>query len=432
MIGDPHMVEVWLPYGKTETCLAISAENLLGTIEPQPRPAVTDPESELKFALENPLGSPRLREIVKSGSRIAVAVDITTNAALNQLMLSKILKELKDGAISESNITIIFSNWSQRPPDKPLTPLGEGALSGLLSITHDPDSAELMEVGVTSYKTRVMLSRAFAEADFKVLIGEAGFDPYAGYSGGRMGVLTLGGSKTIQHNQSLITDPHCRVGNLEKNPVHLDMVEAATLAKVDFILNIVTDGAGGIVKAFAGGLEPAFLESVKFLNETFGVTVDKKADIVAVSPEGHPYDDDFYHALRSLDRTLDIVRDGGVVVLVAECAQGHGNSGLYKWMSQLRSFEDAREAVKKNFTPEFHAAYLLLRAQQKARIVALTAMPEHMTTGIFKLRGAKCTDDALETAFRLAGRKAKIWVIPRGHTTLPIFRATEQPRTIPE
>ncbi len=426
------MVEVWLPYGNTEICLAISAENLLGVIEPQPKPAVSDPEGELKSALENPIESPRLREIVNSGRRVAVAVDTTTGATLNQLMLSNILKELKGGGISDSEITIIFSPSSQRPPDKPQDPLGEDALGGLLTITHDPGSVELMEVGATSYKTRVILNRAFAEADFKVLIGDIGFHPYAGYSGGRMGVLALGGSKTIQHNRSLITDSHCRVGNLEKNPIHLDMVEAATLAKVGFILNVVTDEAGGLVKAFAGGLEPAFLEGVKFLNETFGITADKKADIVTVSAGGHPYDDDFYSALGSLERVLDIVRDGGVVVLAAECAQGHGNIGLYKWMSQLRSFEEARETVKKSFTPELYTAYLLLKAQQKVRIIALSALPEHMATGTFKLRGAKCADDALETAFRLAGRKAKIWVVPRRQITLPILRVAESPRTAPE
>ncbi len=118
--------------------------------------------------------------------------------------------------------------------------------------------------------------------------------------------------------------------------------------------------------------------------------------------------------------------------MAAECAQGRGNIGLYKWMSQLRSFEEAREAVKKSFTPELYTAYLLLKAQQKVRIIALSALPEHMATGTFKLRGAKCADEALETAFRLAGRKAKIWVVPRGQITLPILRVAEPPRTAPE
>ena len=43
-------------------------------------------------------------------------------------------------------------------------------------------------------------------------------------------------------------------GNLEDNPVHVDMTEAARLAKVDFILNVVENKKGEVVKAFAGDL----------------------------------------------------------------------------------------------------------------------------------------------------------------------------------
>ncbi|MEM3737157.1 MAG: nickel-dependent lactate racemase [Candidatus Bathyarchaeia archaeon] len=424
------MVEVWLPYGKTEICLTISAENFLGTIEPQLKPAAPDPEAEIKYALENPKGSPRLREIVRSGGKVAVVVDSTTNMHLSQLMLSKVIDELKSGGISESAITIIFGQRSQPSPDRSSS-LEVGDLGGLVKLAHDPNTAELVEVGVTSYKTRVVLNRAFAEADFKVLIGEIGLDPYAGYSGGRAGVLAVSGFKTIQHNRSLITDPNCKVGNLEKNPVHLDMVEAAKLAGVNFILNAVTDDAGKIVKAFAGGLEPAFLEGAKFLAETLGATVDSKSDIVVISPGGYPYDDSFYNAINSLENVLAIVRDGGVVVLAAECSNGHGNVSFYRWMTQFRSFEDAREAVRKSFTPELCAAYLLLRTLQKVRVVALSAMPEFMTTGVFKLKSVRCTDEALETAFRLAGRKAKVWVVPRGQFTLPRLRSAEPSQIAP-
>ena len=75
---------------------------------------------------------------------------------------------------------------------------------------------------------------------------------------------------------------------LTDNPVHQDMNEAAKLAKVDFIVNVVENKKGEIVKAFAGDLEQAFLEAVKLVDEMFRVTVERRADILVVSAGGYP------------------------------------------------------------------------------------------------------------------------------------------------
>jgi nickel-dependent lactate racemase len=42
----------------------------------------------------------------------------------------------------------------------------------------------------------------------------------------------------------------------------------------------------------------------------------------------------------------------------------------------------------------------------------------------FKLRTATALNDALRDAFELAGKKAKVYVMPHGSTTLPEYKAT--------
>ena len=69
------MVDVWLPYGKTEVCARIPAQNFLGTIEPKEKPGVPDPIAEIKRALEEPIGTRRISEIAKAGDKAAIVVD---------------------------------------------------------------------------------------------------------------------------------------------------------------------------------------------------------------------------------------------------------------------------------------------------------------------------------------------------------------------
>ena len=110
----------------------------------------------------------------------------------------------------------------------------------------------------------MFVNRIFAEADVKVLLGDVGFHYYAGYSGGRKSFLpAVCGEETIKHNHSMLLHSNARSGNLADNPVHQDMTEAARLAKVDFILNVVTNKKGEIVKVFASNLEEAYAEACK-------------------------------------------------------------------------------------------------------------------------------------------------------------------------
>ena len=45
------MVDVWLPYGKSDVCIRIPARNLLGSIEPKQVPSVADVKAEIERAL---------------------------------------------------------------------------------------------------------------------------------------------------------------------------------------------------------------------------------------------------------------------------------------------------------------------------------------------------------------------------------------------
>ena len=423
------MVDVWLPYGKTEVCLRVPARNFLGSIEPREKPGVPDAKAEIEKALKEPVSSKRLVEIVKPESKVAIVVDDATRPAPSHLMVPPLLDELNSAGVKDENVTVIFGCGTHKAVthEEAVRLLGENILKRVKVISHDCRAPDLVYAGTTSkHGTKVYLNRIFAEADVKILTGDVDFHYYAGYGGGRKSVLpAVSGEETIKANHAMLLHQNAKTGVLDGNPVHEDMTEAAKMAKVDFILNVVTNSKGEIVKAFAGDLEQAFYEGVKVADEMYRIPVDRRADIVVVSPGGYPADVNLFQAYKGVDSALEVVKRGGVIILAAECPEGHGNHVFYDWMVKYKDLKTVEREIKRNFVLGGHKAYYLLKALQKAQIILVSAMPDYYAANIFKLKTARTVNEALNEAFKIVGENAKVWAMPYGNYTLPEVKASD-------
>jgi len=426
------MVDVWLPYGKTEICLRVPARNFLGTIEAKAVPGAPDQKAEVERALKEPIGTKRLSEIATSTSRVAIVVDDATRKAPSERMLLPVLAELNSAGVKDENITVIFGCGTHRAvkPDEAVELIGEEAYKRVKAISHCCTDKDLTYIGTTkTYGNKIMVNRVFAEADVRILLGDINYHYYAGYGGGRKSVLpAVSGAQSIQHNHAMLTNVNARTGNLENNPVHIDMTEAARLAKVDFIVNVVENSKGEIVKAFAGDLEAAFMEGVKLVDEMYRVNVDRRADIVVVSAGGYPADINLYQAYKGLDNALGAVKRGGVIILLAECIEGHGNEVFYEWMTRLGDVKAIEKEIRRNFVMGGHKALYLLKALQNHQVILVSSMPDFYAQTIFKLKTARAVNDALNEAFKIAGSAARVWAIPQGSHVLPVYKAPDEPK----
>ncbi|MFB3889566.1 MAG: nickel-dependent lactate racemase [Candidatus Bathyarchaeia archaeon] len=418
------MVDVWLPYGKTDVCVRIPARNLLGTIEPKERPGCPDPQAEVERALSEPIpvGTRRLRDIALPESKVAIVVNDATRRTPTATMLQPVLAELNTAGVKDENVTVIFGTGTHRSvkPEEAAAILGAEASKRVKAVSHDSKAADLVHIGNTSHGNKVLINRLFVEADVRVLVNDVKFHYYAGYSGGRKSVLpAIAGEETIKHNHALMLSPNAHTGVLEGNPVNEDMVEGARLAKVDFILNVVTNSKCEVVKAFAGDMEQAFAEAVKLVDEMFRVTVDRRADIVVASCGGAPADINLFQAYKAIDAALEVAKRGGVIVLVAECPEGHGNQVFYDWMVRFGELKAVEREIKRNFVLGGHKAYFLLKALQNHQIILVSSLPDYYAANIFKLKTARAVNDALNEAFAIAGKAARVWTMPFGNFTLP-------------
>ena len=311
------MVDVWVPYGKTEICARIPTRNYLGSIEPKEKQGVPDPIAEVKKSLNEPIGTTRLAESVESGNKIAIVINDHTRSTPSHLIVPPLLEELNKAGILDSDIAIIFGCGTHRPPkqEEQKTILGENILQRIKTTSHDCKAKDHVYLGTTkTHMNKVYANKIFTEADFRILTNNIELHYFAGYGGGRKSVLpAISSEETIQHNHALILHPKAKTGVLEDNPVHEDMVEAAKLAKVGFIVNVVTNSRNEVVRAFAGDLEQAFYEGVKLVDEMYKVPFERRADIVVVSSGGSPHDIDLYQAQKGLENALDTVKRGGVI-----------------------------------------------------------------------------------------------------------------------
>lgn len=415
------MVEVWLPYGNTEICLSIPAENLVGVLNPNTRPQTDKFESIITKALEKPVNLPQLRQVVKPDSKISILLDESLNLDELKTVTSKLIEELQKGQIEYRNIIFLIGSYVDSSSDEKKNAIKEVIPADIQLASHDPrQESELVEIGSTSFKSRVFVNKIFSQADIKIVVGKIGLHPYAGFSGGSHTLLQACGIRTIHHNYNFSIHPNSRVGILSGNPVHEDEDEIARMCRVNFALNMAVDEKGTILDAFYGDFETSYVKSVKFLESLYTVTTEDKADIVIVSPGGSEFDYSFYKAQESLEIAARVAKEGNVIILIAECAQGHGSSEYLRWYVEAEDFKDF---LKKDFFYGMHKNIQLKEISERFKVILTSTLPENIATGIFKFRIARRVNDALEMAFRLTSKKAKTMIIPYAMRTLPVIKS---------
>jgi nickel-dependent lactate racemase len=427
------MVDVWLPYGKTDVCVRVPVRNLLGSITPIQKPVVADSTAEVERAIKEPIGTRLLSEIAKPEDKVAILVDDAVSKDLTEIMMLSVLAELNAAGVKDENVTVVFGCDTKGlvKPKEAAAFFGDELLNRVQIVTHDIKAKDLVYVGTTkSYGNKIFLNHVFAEANVKILLGEVKLHYYAGYEGGRKSVITkVSGEETVQYNSAMMLNSAAKAGVLTGNPVHEDMSEAARLAKVDFIVNIVRNSKGELVQVFAGDLDAAFLEAVKLVDEMYKVTVDRRADIVVVSAGGNFADANLDQAYIAVDNASDVVKRGGVIILVAECSEGHGNQVFYDWMSRLTDLKSTEKEIKRNFAIGGYKAYYLLKTLQSHKIILVSSLPDYYANNVFKLKTARAVNDALTEAFKIAGSTSRVWTVPFGSYTLPEYKSPEETKT---
>ena len=406
------MVECWLPYGDTEVSVSVPVRKLMATVEPGEGRPVEDLTYEVLRAVEKPVHSEPLRDMLKPGIKVSVAVDPGISGVVWET-LRILVPRMTELGVEAEDVTVIVGRRFDEPlikPRKPRRPLPEG----VRVVWHDPVETPSERVGVTSLGTAVEVCKAFREADLKVSVSEVRPHPSAGYVGGRSVILSISSLETLRGNMSLMLDRMAKPGLINGNPVHEDMVEASMMAGLDVSLNVALDERGRPIAVSFGEPMHSFLECVKAVEERASVELVGRAGVVVASPGGAPWDRFLYRALDALIHVEEAVKRSGAVVLVAECSGGVGVRGFVELFS--KNPRALRSEMHRRFIPGAWKALAVSRMLSRRPVIVSSALPMR-TLVRMGLTPAYTAQDGLMKAYEEVGETSVI-IAPHASYTL--------------
>jgi len=109
------MEEFELNYGKGTVKFSINEKNVIGIIDNNPGTSFNTEEEVIKEALEDPISSPKLKEIVTVGEKICIVIpDVTRLWQKTDVYLPFIVDELLQAGIATEDILFISATGSHR------------------------------------------------------------------------------------------------------------------------------------------------------------------------------------------------------------------------------------------------------------------------------------------------------------------------------
>ncbi|MGI6169136.1 MAG: nickel-dependent lactate racemase, partial [Christensenellales bacterium] len=307
-----------LGFGKEYVEVDIPEKNLLAVLQPNELEVALRGEQEVIRALSEPIGTPRLRDIVKKGEKIAVVTSDITRPMPSSVVLPPLLEEMQAAGVSLEDVTVVLALGSHRfhTEEEKRYLVGDEVFDKVRVIDGDPSNC--VHLGVTKMGTPVDIVAQVANADRIVCLGNIEYHYFAGYSGGAKAIMPgVSTREAIQSNHSRMVLPEAKAGALEGNPVREDIESVTDFLTIDFILNVVLDEKKTIIRAEAGHHVQAHRAACAFLDSLYKVKIPRRADIVVVSPGGYPKDLNMYQAQKALDNARHAVRDGGIIVWLA-------------------------------------------------------------------------------------------------------------------
>jgi nickel-dependent lactate racemase len=361
-----------------------------------PAPPVPDLAAALQEALRHPIGARPLAEVASERTRVVVIVGHAGRRGPPPELFAAVRQAL--AVVPDDHLTVAIANGAHPPEAPDRLRLPAEVLRRHRLVNHDAhDEASLVDMGRTSRDTHLRVNRCVAEADLVVVTGVIRPHCFAGWSGGSSGIFPgLGHHEDIRQTRRLGADPEAMLGRADANPCREDLEEAARrLGRDTYAVDVIEVGET-VVGAVAGDVVYAHREGVR-LARPWCEASSARADVVVVSAP-LPVTATLAQATALLPAAGLLLRDGGAVILCAECPEGTG---------PLELVSERIEAVRR-YLPERHALLLV------------SSLPE-ATVRETAVAWAPDLDAALAKAQALTGRKhPEILALPDAADLVPL------------
>ncbi len=382
-------------------------------------------DGEIGDAIDNPIDSPPLEELIDAGDTVLIVASDATRATGSAQIINLLVRRLIQFGVFPSDIAVIFATGIHRAvrDDEKAELLTPFIAQRIRTIDHDAqDQRNLIQIGVTDSGTPIEVNGALKEFSKVILTGAVGFHYFAGFTGGRKSICPgLASGRTIEATHLLALDferggRRAGVGSglLKGNAVSEECERVAALISPAILVNTIVDEGGRPEQVFAGHWRTAHERACEAYSATHAQSIAEKRELVIVSCGGAPYDINMIQAHKALDMATHACVDGGTIVLLAEGGDGLGRPDFLKWFESENS--RALEAqLHEHYEVNGQTAWTLLAKNERFRVHIVTELPE---SDVRRMRMIPAS--SIESVLAKIPETARGYIMPRGASLLPL------------
>ncbi len=418
-------MKVSIPYARQRLALDLPEELDVEVLRAKPISVAVGKTADdlVCAAMASPIGSPSLQELAKGRKMATIICSDHTRPVPSQHILPHMLRELRQGNPA-IQVTLLIATGCHRHTTKEelIHKMGAEIVANEKILIHDClDEQEIVDVGVLPSGAKLRLNRAAVETE--LLVAEGFIEPhfFAGFSGGRKSVLPGVCSRTTvlgNHCAEFIASPYARTGVLDGNPIHRDMVAAAKMAKLQYIVNVIVDEQKQTAAAFAGDPFAAHAQGCDYLEQHATVHPRRLADIVITSNGGYPLDQNIYQSVKGLTAAESAAAEGAVIITCASCLDGNGGDAFYQTLvgceSPAKLQADILKVPQDETIPDQWESQVLARILTAHHVIYVADASVKDQILAMKMDYAATLEEAFDRAQAEKGSGARITVIPDG------------------
>ena len=388
------------------------------------QPALPDAVQAVRDGLKNPIGAePLVKQLKdKKPEKIVVVVNDETRPTPYYAFFPPLVEAFEEAGIRDEQVTFVIATGIHDPHSKELNEktYGKHMTDRFKFVSHiAKDDDSLVHMGRFDSGYEFYVNKLAVEADFLITVGVVMPHYFAGFSGGRKSILPgLAGFRTVEQNHARMVELMDNLPPIRQNPVSLEMIEAARMVGVNFIINAVTGSNKEVVKIVAGDLVAAWYEAVETSSSMFEIPFEKQVDICVSSACGYPRDVNMYQAQKALDHADRITRDGGTIILVTESPSGYGEDVFERWMREGMTPQQIMDRIRTNFVMGGHKAYGFAKVAANKKFILVSTLSAEDSLPLFATKA-----ESVQAAFDAALAEnpgATVAVLPQGSLTLPV------------
>jgi len=411
--------------------MSLTSQNLIGIYGPRNFNSSGLSDEEIVERIKTPVGTPSIMELAKGKRNVLIVTDDNTRLTPLSRLLPPILTELHSAGVQKDDITILIGLGTHRSMNREeiQNKFGKEIAGSYAIVNHawdDPNS--LFSAGACDLGFEIIINKLTQQADLIISIGSIVPHATAGFSGGGKSIMPgICGEKTIEdtHWAALKYDMSQIIGNFN-NDVRRAIVSVCRKVKLDFIVNVILFDGNSVYDLVAGDVEEAHKRGAEICRSIYGVSIPEKANIVIA--EAYPNDIDLRQAIKAVCAADVVCKDGGVIILPAECPEGVApqfpNFKRYGFSNPRQLYKDVESGKCK----EKLLAYTLVAIGRiiSQRVRAIIVSP-NIEPDVVKNMGFLWASD-LQTSWNMAkqitGNSFRSIVLKKAGELLPIVDGT--------